>query len=256
MAAQNGMTMSTMPRYYGGYYGGGFTPRPATFVVAGAVGFMFYRAGTHTQCSYSSYADGHACRACSDWICPMGQYRVSCTPYSDSYCNPCTNKPAGNYVYTSPGNDNDCATEPCSTDAANTEMYWCDSVVTPPPAGFLADSSTDLVFYIEMPVNSATFASSLADKYHSAIQSLAGDNAQSVTVSSVLDVPASTFRRRIDSTGISTRRQAAEGQEPMPAGNTYVMGGACLLVGYQGARTNLIALLVAEGLWHVLREHT
>ena len=154
--------MSTMPRYYGGYYGGGFTPRPATFVVAGAVAFMFYRAGTHTQCSYSSYAYGHACRACSDWICPMGQYRVSCTPYSDSYCKLCTNKPAGNFVYTSPGNANDCASEPCSTDAANTAMYSCDGVVTPPPEGFLADSSTDLVFYVEMPVDNATFASSLA----------------------------------------------------------------------------------------------
>ena len=69
--------MSTMPRYYGDFYGGGFTPRPVTFVVAGAVGFMFYRAGTHAQCSYSSYAYGHAFREYSDWICPMGQYRVS-----------------------------------------------------------------------------------------------------------------------------------------------------------------------------------
>jgi len=129
-------------------------------------------------------------------------------------------------------------------------MYWCDGVVTPPPAGFLADSSTDLVFYVEMPVDNATFASSLAGKYHTAIQSIAGDDAQSVTVSSVLDVPASTFKRRSDSTGISTgistRRQAAECQEPMPAADTYVVGGACLLVGCQGARPNLFALLVQK----------
>jgi hypothetical protein len=135
---------------------------------------------------------------------------------------------------------------PTSQLAISCTQASCDGVVTPPPEGFLADSSTDLVFYVEMPVDNATFASFLAGKYHTAIQSLAGDAAQSVTVSSVLDVPASTFKRRSDSTGISTRRQAAECQEPMPAADTYVVGGACLLVGCQGARPNLFALLVQK----------
>ena len=50
---------------------------------------------------------GRECRVCSDWECPIGQYRITCTPNSDSYCKPCTNKPSGQQ-YLTPGNDNDC----------------------------------------------------------------------------------------------------------------------------------------------------
>ena len=50
---------------------------------------------------------GLECRVCSDWECPIGQYRITCTPHTDSYCKPCTNKPNDQY-YITPGNDNDC----------------------------------------------------------------------------------------------------------------------------------------------------
>ena len=50
---------------------------------------------------------GRECRVCSDWECPIGQYRITCTPNSDSYCKPCTNKPS-DQAYLTPGNDNDC----------------------------------------------------------------------------------------------------------------------------------------------------
>ena len=50
---------------------------------------------------------GRECRVCSDWECPIGQYRITCTPNTDSYCTRCTNKPSGQQ-YLTPGNDNDC----------------------------------------------------------------------------------------------------------------------------------------------------
>ena len=211
--------------------------RPVFFAPAVVVGFMFYSHGginTHS-CSSYSYAYGHGCRSCSDWICPMGQYRVRCSSYSDSYCKQCTNKPAGNYTYTSPGNENDCQYEPCSTDPSNTELFLCEGVVAPPPQGFAADTSTDLVFYVEMPVDNVTFAS-LSQKYSAVIRSIAGDAAQSVTVGSVFDVPASVFnaaQRRGDST-VSTVRQA-ECDVPMPKGDNYVVGASFFVLSVSNA---------------------
>ena len=161
----------------------------------------------------------------------MGQYRVHCSSYTNSYCKQCTNKPPGNYVYTSPGNDNDCEYDSCSTNISNTELLLCEGVVAPPPQGFAADTSTDLVFYVEMPVDNPTFAS-LRGKYNIAIQSIAGDDAQSVAVASVFNVPASVFnaaQRRVDST-VSTLRQAAC-DVPMPKkGDNYVVGVSFLVL--------------------------
>jgi len=37
---------------------------------------------------------GRSCRVCSDWECPIGQYRSTCTAHTDSYCKKCTNAPA------------------------------------------------------------------------------------------------------------------------------------------------------------------
>ena len=41
---------------------------------------------THTHTHTHTHWD-------SDAECPIGQYRTQCTPWIDSYCRPCRNKP-------------------------------------------------------------------------------------------------------------------------------------------------------------------
>jgi len=123
--------MSTRPRYY---TGSAFAARPIIFV--GVASYFWYRGGSRRDCSEDfpgeeRFQYGRQCRKCSSWACPIGQHRESCTPQSDSYCKPCTNKPDGNYVYTTPGNANDCESTPCTTDEAiylEQDIPLCDGV--------------------------------------------------------------------------------------------------------------------------------
>jgi hypothetical protein len=119
-----GRTSSFRPRYYGSCsrYPAGcgrFQMRPPVWLGAGvAVGFMFYASGAQPKClAYpNTFQFGGKCRDCSNWECPIGQYRVPCTASTDSYCKPCTNRPSSlNSAYVTPGNDNDCLSAPCGS---------------------------------------------------------------------------------------------------------------------------------------------
>ena len=134
--------------------------RPITYVAVGmAVGYMasssFYRGSDIRDCGVNMFQYGRGCRQCSDWVCPVGQYRQACSQHADSYCALCTNKPSEMYTYTTPGNDNDCEYKECSSDASGPPP-WCTGVVDL-PADFSATSPTELVLYAEMPVDPNTF---------------------------------------------------------------------------------------------------
>ena len=92
-------------------YQTGYTKRAVVYGAV-AVGMIYFysRGAAREKCLEGSFAYGRTCRACSDWECPVGQFRTTCTPHSDSYCKRCSNAPmdANTYAYTTPGNDNDC----------------------------------------------------------------------------------------------------------------------------------------------------
>ena len=153
-------------------------------------------------------------------MCPTGQYRTMCTKHADSYCTLCTNKPAGNFVYTSPGNDNDCEYAACNTDP-NAEPPLCDSATESvvvqggSDGAFTSDSPTDLVFYAEIPLDEATFNSAGA-AYKDALKNLTGAE---VTIEKVEAIPAATFTRdhqhkaQLAVSRVNQRRQAEEAAE-------------------------------------------
>lgn len=190
--------MSTRPRYY---TGSAFAARPIIFV--GVASYFWYRGGSRRDCSEDfpgeeRFQYGRQCRKCSSWACPIGQHRESCTPQSDSYCKPCTNKPDGNYVYTTPGNANDCESTPCTTDEAiylEQDIPLCDGVYSSDfdSAEFSADSAAEVVFYAEIPVDKDTF-NSIGGEYKAAISEVSGATA---TVSQVETVAGSTFTRMV-----------------------------------------------------------
>ena len=185
-----GGQMSTLPRMY---RGSSFRQRPVTYVAAGAAagvaGFTAYRFYKNhpVDCSKQGqkFEYGIGCRKCSDWMCPIGQYRTACSRHSDSYCVPCTNKPSGNvtkenYEYTSPGNNNDCEFTKCSE------------------AGDLCSRTTDttpaqIVFFAEMPLSKKGFMA-ISDSYKKAIQQLVPG--LGVQVGDVEELPQDTFVRR------------------------------------------------------------
>jgi hypothetical protein len=195
-----GRAMSTRPRFYNG--GGAYASRAPIFLAAGlGAGYMyggFYRGGAgYRDCSENGeerFQYGRSCRKCSDWECPVGQYRSPCTPDTDSYCKLCTNKPEASYVYTSPGNDNDCEYAECTTDAERTDMPLCDGVLDPSlQAEFAPDSPAEVVFYSEVPLDASSFNEHGAT-YKQAISELAGG--AEVTITEIEPVPSSTFTRR------------------------------------------------------------
>jgi hypothetical protein len=58
------------------------------------------------------YQSSDSCVTCTTSSCPVGQYRVPCTRYSDATCVPCTNTKPANSIYTTAGvpyNANTCA---------------------------------------------------------------------------------------------------------------------------------------------------
>lgn len=193
--------MSTRPRFYSG---SSFVPRAPVFLAAGlGAGVMyggFYRGGAgYRDCRESENGEarfqyGRDCRKCSDWACPVGQYRSPCTPDSDSYCKLCTNKPGEGYVYMTPGNDNDCEYAECTTDANRDDMPLCDGVMDPSLQGeFASDTAAEVVFYSEVPLDAVSFNSHGAT-YRQAISEVAGGN--EVAITEVESVPSSTFTRR------------------------------------------------------------
>eukprot|EP00802_Teleaulax_amphioxeia_P008837 Tamp_08848.p1 GENE.Tamp_08848~~Tamp_08848.p1 ORF type:complete len:421 (+),score=49.22 Tamp_08848:188-1450(+) len=94
---------------------------------------------------------GRSCRVCSDWECPIGQYRSTCTAHTDSYCKKCTNAPAATaevrYEYTAPGNDNDCEYKAVSP----AESMEGDL------GGFEGTEPAKLVMFLELPVGKEEF---------------------------------------------------------------------------------------------------
>ena len=171
--------MSTRPRY------GGLATRPIYYAGAALVVMTFYRGNSVRQCTDERFQFGAGCRKCSNWECPIGQFRETCTSGSDSYCKLCTNKPGGSAetMYTSPGNStsvndgsgNDCAFQTCVNDVSSAQPT-CPGKVSPEFEGSsqsgipLKESDpANLVFYSEMPVDVATFIGSLSTEYKAAI---------------------------------------------------------------------------------------
>ena len=188
--------MSTRPRYY---RGSSFSASPIVFV--GVASYFWYRGSTRRDCTEQRFQYGNRCRKCSDWACPIGQYRERCTPQSDSYCKNCTNKPDGDTVYTTPGNQNDCGWAVCTKDAAVYQVLGggtplCEGVfsIDFESAEFSANSTAELVFYSEIPVDKNTF-NSLGGTYKEAVSELAGG--ASVNVGGVETVSATTFTRMV-----------------------------------------------------------
>ena len=110
-----GSAVSTRPMYYGGgaaatsYLSSNYQQRAIVWSAVAVTGIWFYGRSSRPTCGEGTFAFGHSCRDCSQWECPVGQYRAQCTPYSDSYCKKCTNAPQDPAsTYTTPGNDNDC----------------------------------------------------------------------------------------------------------------------------------------------------
>ena len=157
-----GAAVSTRPRFYGG---GGFRGRP---ILYGAVAlWLFYPRGgmSGRTCPTGQFKYGRECRTCSDWDCPIGQFRSICTPHTDSYCKLCANAPPDadgvSYIYTSPGNNNDC--EYRAADPA-------DSFIAD---GFQADEVASLIMFLEIPTSKAQFNAD-GTKLSEAIASVAG----------------------------------------------------------------------------------
>ena len=192
--------MSTRPRYY---TGSAFAARPILFV--GVASYFWYRGSSRRDCTEDfpgeeRFQYGRQCRKCSSWACPIGQYREQCTPQSDSYCRPCTNKPDG-HVYTTPGNQNDCDHTPCTVEesvyqAEGTPL--CDGVYSSDfeSSEFSADSAADVVLYAEIPVDEATF-NTMGGEYRAAMSEVSG---ATVTVSNIETVAGSTFTRMVSQT--------------------------------------------------------
>jgi hypothetical protein len=200
-----GRAMSPRPRFYNG---GAFAPRAPIFLAAGfGAGYLlsggFYRgSGGYRDCApledgEGRYQYGRNCRKCSDWECPIGQYRQACTPDTDSYCKLCNNKPAEarRYVYTTPGNDNDCEFAKCTTDVSNELMPLCEGVMDPAlqDEGLSANSAAEVVFYSEVPLDKETFNANGAT-FKQAISEVAGG--APVTITEVEAIPSATFTRR------------------------------------------------------------
>jgi len=199
--------------------------RPVTYMAVGAgVGFLaassYYRHSDIRDCEEGRFQYGRNCRKCSDWMCPTGQYRTMCTQHADSYCKLCTNKPEGNFVYISPGNDNDCEYEACSTDP-NAGLELCMSATEGGVVGgesdveFTSDSPTELVFYAEMPLDEATF-NSVGATYKAALKELTGAE---VTITDIEAISTSIFTRahhrktKLTTGRVHQRRQGEEGVE-------------------------------------------
>ena len=101
---------SVGPRtYYGGnsyrgprYYNGARTSAAgATAVVTGTTNTALWSRESGARYDFYDkskwcpnagfFRFGDTCRSCSTNVCPDGQYRVACTPGSDSYCTKCNN---------------------------------------------------------------------------------------------------------------------------------------------------------------------
>jgi len=144
-------------------------------ILWGAVGgvglFLFYSSSYRSNrpdCYKMSFMYGNGCRRCSDWECPIGQYRSMCTPGSDSYCKLCSNAPTG-MTYVTPGNNNDC--EYATQDATQVNDF--------PDA-----DPASLVVYMELPVDEATF-NQKGEGFRTAIADVVSGAVDSVKVVSI-----------------------------------------------------------------------
>ena len=90
-----------------------FTRKAIMWSAVAVAGFYFYSSlsAAHRStlkpsvCPRGQFRFGRECRVCSEFECPIGQYRMTCTPDTDSYCAPCTNtKKSTTAVYLTPGN--------------------------------------------------------------------------------------------------------------------------------------------------------
>mmetsp|Transcript_64028 Transcript_64028/g.93741 ORF Transcript_64028/g.93741 Transcript_64028/m.93741 type:complete len:456 (-) Transcript_64028:9-1376(-) len=175
---QNGRAYSSRPRYYGGGttgYASSAMSYQKKAILWGAVGgaglFLFYSSSYRSNrpdCYRMSFMYGNGCRRCSDWECPIGQYRSMCTPGSDSYCKLCTNAPTG-MTYVTPGNNNDC--EYATQDATQVNDF--------PDA-----DPASLVVFMELPVDETTF-NQKGEGFRTAIADVVSGTVDSVKVVSI-----------------------------------------------------------------------
>jgi hypothetical protein len=144
----------TKPRissYVSSYTASSFSPKTPSWQasprlrIIGAALITYYLVSTTTSswrvCGENTYRFGSGCRVCSQSACPIGQYRIDCDAYTNSYCTPCTNKPENAY-YTSPGNNNDCAYNMCTPQAP---CGVCKSATESSPACIGGSSWGDVV---------------------------------------------------------------------------------------------------------------
>ena len=121
---------------------------------------MFYSySSSRADCYRNTFAYGNSCRGCSDYECPIGQFRTMCTPHSDSYCKKCTNAPDTSYEYVTPGNDNDCE-------------YRTNSVAAD-LGEFSSSDPASLVMFFELPVSESEF-NGIGGDFRAAIANVAG----------------------------------------------------------------------------------
>jgi len=187
--SQTGRAVSTRPMYYGsgGYAATSYSRRPVMWATGAFVMFYFYsRSSNRVHCTEGFFAYGHSCRKCSDWECPIGQYRSTCTPHNDGYCTKCSNAPqdtsAMKYTYMTPGNDNDCEFKTVSAGDANVGTS----------AEFSNNEPAGLIMFLEMPIKSASFMK-VATEFRQAVAAAAGlDSADDVLVNDIKEYTMGT----------------------------------------------------------------
>lgn len=164
-----------------------------------------------------SYAYGNSCRSCSDWECPIGQYRTTCTPHSDSYCKQCTNAP-NDKVYVTPGNNNDC--EYGEQDPNNVNDF---------PDGSTSDVDPAIILvYFELPVTEVTF-NTIGSPFRLAIASVAAvGDVDKVKVISIKEYDMADVN---DPAQSSTSSSPPPPPPPAPSPAESVSNGGCGVCG-------------------------
>eukprot|EP00802_Teleaulax_amphioxeia_P010138 Tamp_10163.p1 GENE.Tamp_10163~~Tamp_10163.p1 ORF type:complete len:600 (+),score=69.85 Tamp_10163:3-1802(+) len=202
----NNQAYSSRPRYYGNgahlsktYSAMTYAKRAVLWgAVAGAGAFAFYAySSSRLDCPNGYFLYGFGCRSCSDAECPIGQYRTQCTPWTDSYCRPCRNKPSGStYSYTTPGN---CCLFQCEGSCGG----GCEFDSSAPYAAsendvaFPASDSAVLQIIFEVPTDKVSFNGRSGD-FRSALATLAGVGSDNVKVMAIEEEPIVDIRLSCD----------------------------------------------------------
>ena len=217
-------------------YQTGYTKRAVVYGAV-AVGMIYFysRGAAREKCLEGSFAYGRTCRACSDWECPVGQFRTTCTPHSDSYCKRCSNAPmdANTYAYTTPGNNNDCQYAVVKT-SSDAEIF--DEGCMEGKCVYDPQEEASLLVFLEVPVDAASFQA-MGAEFRQAVAVTAGfESRDTVTVTEITEYTMSSvndLRRRKTLIGIVPFMAPHDdgaikgGRRLMAVGNTTVPNTAC-----------------------------